>query len=212
MTTLANKVLQISGDTPTPTVLFYDSGVTGTANTNYTKSHTGVNASVSNTGTNISCSYYGDAYYIADVLISGDFRATVTFVSTTYWGCDVALLNSSKTKICDLAKADDYHKWWWEYGASNETITINYDPVEDSPVTYERVGDTLTVKCNGAIILTKTIVDSDVYFAFKTHSAGSRNFTFKELTIESLDTPYSPCSEYQTQIENAITYINGSGS
>ena len=212
LTTLAGKILQISGDTPTPptpTVLFEDGGVTGNVNTNYTKTNTGVNATVSTTGTNISCSYYGDAYYKANALLSGDFQITYNLVQKTNDSGGFALLDSSNSvqayiEFVNTSTVD-------LQGTSKSSYTYsNYS--SDSIVKVTRVGSTITLYLDDTLIGSKTMSTGDVYFGWKTHSAGSRNFTFKELKIESLDTPYSPCSEYQTQIENAITYINGSGS
>lgn len=171
----------------TVTYLFQDAGVIGNYNTNYVNTNNGVQAVVGNTGTTISCSTYADCYRYANVLISGDFKVTITFVDSTDWGCDIALLSSSKTKMYYIQRADAPYKWQGQVGnGSTFTINSSYSPIQDSPVTYERVGSTMTVKANGNLIDSRTITTDDVYFALKTHSAGNRNFTFKDLTIEQL--------------------------
>ena len=49
------------------------------------------------------------------------------------------------------------------------------------------------------------------YIGFKTYR--NRSMTVKNVKITTGDTPTpASCTEYISQIENAITYINGSGS
>ena len=166
-----------------PSYLFYDGGVTGNVNTDYTNLNGTINASVSSTGTNISCSTYADCYRRANALISGDFRVTVTCVSSTDNGFDLAFLNSSNSKQYSFGFSWNAGKDWNKNGSQ---LTSNLSAVNDSPITAERVNSTLTVKCNGTQLFTATITTSDVYFAFKTHSQGGRNCTIKDLMIEAL--------------------------
>ena len=166
-----------------PTYLFYDGGVTGNVNTDYTKTNSGVNATVSTTGTNISCSYYGDAYYKANALLSGDFQITYNLVQKTNDSGGFALLNSSNSvqayiEFVNISKVDIQ-------GTSKSSYTYsNYS--SDSIVKFTRVGSTITLYLDDILIGSKTMSTGDVYFGWKTHSAGSRNFTFKELKIEAL--------------------------
>ena len=166
-----------------PSYLFYDGGVTGNVNTNYTKTNSGVNAAVSTTGTKISCSYYGDAYYKANVLLSGDFQITYNLVQKTNDSGGFALLNSSNSvqayiEFVNTSKVDIQ-------GTSKSQYTYsNYS--SDSIVKVTRVGSTITLYLDNVSIGSKTMSTGDVYFGWKTHSAGSRNFTFKELKIEAL--------------------------
>ena len=173
-------------DTATVTVqsyLFRDGGVTGDYNSNYVDTGTGIVASVGSTGTNISCTANADRYRKANVLLSGDFKVTVTYTQTTNNGCSFALLNSSNTKQYSLEFGWSNLKDWDNNGSQ---LISDLKAVDDSPITYERVGSTLTVKCNGTQLLTRSITTSDVYFAWKTHKSGGRNFTFRDLTIEAL--------------------------
>jgi len=165
------------------TYLFYDGGVTGNVNTDYTNVGNGIQIDVTSTGTKISCTAYGNRYRRPNVLLNGDFRVTVTCVETTDNGFEMALLNSSNTKQYHLTFSWANGKDW----NNNDTqVVTNLSAVTDSPVVMERVGSTLTVKCNGTQLLTRTITTSDVYYAFGTHSQGRRYCIFKDLMIEAL--------------------------
>ena len=173
-------------DTCTVTVqtyLFYDGGVTGNVNTDYTNVGTGIQISVTSTGTKISCTSYANRYRRPNVLLSGDFRVTVTCVETTDNGFEMALLNSSNTKQYHLTFSWANGKDW---NNSDTQLVTNLSAVTDSPVVMERVGSTLTVKCNGTQLLTRSITTADVYYAFGTHSQGSRYCIVKDLMIEAL--------------------------
>ena len=117
------------------------------------------------------------------VLLSGDFRVTVTCVETTDNGFEMALLNSSNTKQYNLTFSWASGKDWNNNGTQ---LVTNISAVTDSPVVMERVGSTLTVKCNGTQLLTRSITTADVYYAFGTHSQGSRYCIIKDLMIEAL--------------------------
>ena len=165
------------------TYLFYDGGVTGNVNTDYTNVGSGIQIDVTSTGTKISCTSYGNRYRRANVLLSGDFRVTVTCVETTTNGFEMALLNSSNTKQYNLTFSWGNGKDWNNNGTQ---LVTNLSAVTDSPVVMERVGSTLTVKCNGTQLLTGSITTADVYYAFGTHSQGNRYCIIKDLMIEAL--------------------------
>ena len=184
-TTLTASIGGVS-DTATVTVqtyLFRDGAVTGDYNSDYIDTGTGIVATVGATGTNISCTAYADRYRRANALLNGDFRITVTCVQTTDNGFDMALLNTSNSKQYNLSFAWYNGKDWNNNGSQ---LVSDLKAVDDSPIVMERVGSTLTVKCNGTQLLTRTITTNDLYFAWKTHSQGGRNCTFKDLTIEAL--------------------------
>lgn len=94
----------------------------------------------------------------------------------------MALLNTSNSRVYYFGKAASANRW----NNDSSIITIYKDPVNDSPLSIERVGSTVTVKANGSSVCTHSVTTSDVYFTWKTHSEGGRNFTFKDLTIEQL--------------------------
>lgn len=165
------------------TYLFYDGGVTGNVNTDYTNVGAGIQIDVTSTGTKISCTSYANRYRRPNVLISGDFRVTVTCVETTDNGFEMALLNSSNTEQYHLTFSWANGKDW---NNSDTQLVTNLSAVTDSPVVMERVGSTLTVKCNGTQLLTRSITTSDVYYAFGTHSQGRRHCIIKDLMIEAL--------------------------
>ena len=167
-----------------PTYVFYDTGVSGTANTNYVKSHTGVNATVTNTGTNISCSYYGDAYYIANVTLSGDFQIEYNLVSKTNDSGGFALLYTNSTTVYGYVEFVNSSTVDLKGTTKSSYSYSGY--TSDSIVKVTRVGSTISLYLDGTLLGSNTISTNDCRFGWKTHSAGSRNFTFKELKIEAL--------------------------
>ena len=166
------------------TYLFYDSGVTGTANTDYTKSSTGVNANVSSTGTNISCSTYSDSYYIANVTLSGDFQIEYNLIEKTNDSGGFALLYTNSTTV--YGYVEFVNSSTVDLKGTNKSSYSYSGYTSDSIVKVTRVGSTISLYLDGTLIGSKTISTNDCRFGWKTHSAGSRNFTFKELKIESL--------------------------
>ena len=217
LTTLANKVLQISGDTPTPptpTTLFEDGGVTGDVNTDYFNLGGTINASVSSTGTNISCSSYQDSARCPNVLLSGDFEITYTLMARSGDGggwfiilpSNISGSSFTSTGYIDSNTSDG---WFISYNGEVKSHSGTQTPCS---VKITREDSTFTIYADDVQQVTKDITDADIYMGWKTHSAGGRNFTFKDLTITSGSTPTYPCEQYQTEIANAIIYINGSGS
>lgn len=167
-----------------PTYLFYDGGVTGNVNTNYTKTNSGVNATVSTTGTNISCSYYGDAYYIANVTLSGDFQIEYNLAQKTNDSGGFALLYTNSTTV--YGYVEFVNSSTVDLKGTNKSSYSYSGYTSDSIVKVTRVGSTISLYLDGTLIGSKTISTNDCRFGWKTHSAGSRNFTFKELKIEAL--------------------------
>ena len=163
------------------TYLFFDGGVTGNYNSNYSKSNNGVNVNVTSDGTIVSSSYSGDCYYYEDVLISGDFRAEATIVSVNKYG-GVAFFNTSHSRQwfieCNLA---DNHGWDWE-----GNTTINSDKTLPTVLKVERIGTTLSIYFNDVLISTQTVTNIDGYLGWKTHSHSSRNIKFRDFSIISL--------------------------
>ena len=174
-------------DTATVTVqtyLFYDGGVTGNYNTNYTKSNSGVNATVSTTGTRISCSTYADCYYRANVVLSGDFEIQYNLVQKTNDSGGFALLDNSTSSVIAYIEFGDSTKVHIKTTSVTTYTYTNY--TSESIVKVTRVGSTLTLYLDDVLIGSKPVSTVDCVFGWKTHSAGGRNFTFKDFSIISL--------------------------
>ena len=163
--------------------IFIDGGVTGDYNSNYGKTASGVNANVTSNGTKVSSSSYSDCYYYENVLIQGDFRATVTIVDVYKYG-GLAFLNSSQSRQwfveCNI---DGGKGWGWNSSDSNI-----FDSSMSMPrkLTLERIGTTLKIYMDDVLKRTETVNTVDGYLGWKTHSHSSRSITFKDFTIEQL--------------------------
>ena len=165
-----------------PTYVFYDTGVSGTANTNYVKSHTGVNAVVSSTGTTVSSTTYTDCYYIANVLLPNDWIAEFTIVSVNAFG-GIAFLNSSKAIqwSVEYNLVDSQKGLEWRVGSTTGLISNDY--TMPSTIKLIKEGTSLEIYLNDTLISTKTITDITGYLGWKTHSHSSRSVTFKDFEI-----------------------------
>ncbi len=214
LTTLANDILLIQGGGGGgTTTLFEDGGVTGDVNTDYFNLGGTINANVSSDGTNISCSSYQDSARCPNVLLQGDFEITYDLIARTGEGGGWFIIlpnNISGSSFTPTAYIDSNSSQGWNidyngYSWSNQGTTV------PCSVKITREDSTFSIYIDGSLVNQKNVIDSDIYIGWKTHSASGRNFTFKDLKITTLDGG-SDCSQYQTEISNAITYINGSGS
>ena len=163
------------------TYLFYDGGVTGNYNTDYTKSDSGVTATVSTTGTNISCSRSTDSYYKANVVLSGDFEIQYNLVQKTNDSGGFALLDNSTSSIIGYIEFVNSGTVDLQGTSKGSYSYSNY--TSESIVKVTRIGSTLTLYLDDVLIGSKPVSTVDCVFGWKTHSAGGRNFTFKELKI-----------------------------
>lgn len=166
--------------------LFYDGGVTGSVNTNYTNINNRCTIATDNTGTKVSSSYNGDAFYRENVLISGDFRAEFVVVAVTAFG-ELAFLNASNS--------NQFHVGYEIYGSnrrikfykSGTESVLSNDVTMGKTLAFERVGTTLTIYLDNVQIgSTQTVTDANGYLAWKTHSNSSRSITFKEFKVTAL--------------------------
>ena len=164
------------------TPFFVDNGVTNDYNTNYTKSNNGITVEVGDNGTKISDTHYGDDYYIADVLIQGDFEVTVNFTEYYKDSCGMVFLNSNKSILRYIEFQGDTGKWNNNGSIVNKT---GYPPTSDT-IKVTRVGSTLTLYVGSTQIFSATINSNACYFAWKTHSAEGRYYRFKNLLIKPL--------------------------
>lgn len=167
-----------------PISAWTDKGVTGSANENYIKSNNGVTATVSSTGTNISCSTSADSYYIADTTLTGDFQIEYQLVSKTNDSGGFALLNTNTTSVYGYVEFVSSTKVDLQGTSKTSYNYSNY--TSGSIVKVTRVGSTISLYLDNTLLGSKTISTNDCRFGWKTHSAGGRNFTFKNLIISQL--------------------------
>lgn len=213
LTTLANKVLQITGGGGSSTTLFEDGGVTGNVNTDYFDLGGTINTSVSQEGTNISCSTYTDSARCPNVILSGDFEITYDLVERNGDGGGWFIIlpsNISGSSFSYTAYIDSNSNQGWNINYNGDSW-INQGKTVPCSVKITREDSTFSIYIDGSLVNQKNVISSDIYMGWKTHSAGGRNYTFKDLMIKT-GGGGSDCSQYQTEIADAITYINGSGS
>lgn len=231
LTTLANKVLQISGDTPTPTVLFEDD--CSVDNT----SDYGSSISLRNSGTS-TLAYNNNGYYIitntksqAESFIpitdltglTQDFTLEYdSYVEQVGGSSGLVIYNSSTNWIKLTDDADSSKKYWYGYndGSFHETAFYGTETSYQKWVHYK-----YTVQ-NGVFTMKVTYNDNQIAFY-----TAQIHFTMDSSTKIGLDSEWQvntvtrykniivktlgsgcDCSQYTQQIEDAIEYINGSGS
>lgn len=232
LTTLANKVLQISGDTPTPsTVLFEDD-----CSTDKTSQY---GNSVIITGGTSTLTFNTDHYIMSGS--GGDFNGFV--IPNT--------LGKDNIKVRIKAKLSQSNNAYNQFGlmvCNNTTYNVNqglrirgdkkfqrfdFNPSESETTIYThstnvtdwfyyelvKEGTTLTINMydsNLNLLGSNTGACTDFsnpnyVFYHLTVRGTSYTTEIQEVLVETLGGG-SDCSQYQTQIADAITYINGSGS
>ena len=240
LTTLANKILQISGGGGS-TVIFEDDATTNNRDTLFGASSISLRNSGTSTATwnSASPSYYqiqvtrsSSASFLEFLPLQGvtdSFKLTmeyklpstssVSYVGLYYYiddnnwggvkGLNDAQWVSSKTN-------GTFTEQEYRTGQSN---TTNYYTHE---IVYDKTENTLSISTYDSsdnLIQSKTLnipitLTSSVKWGnAAAWSNGDRNNIYY-LKAEYLGTPSpsSDCSQYTTQISNAITYINGSGT
>lgn len=238
LTTLANKVLQISGDTPTPTptVLFEDDCSSSSGLSNYGSSVAVRGSSSTMTMTYDStenaykCQGSNNYYAMIPIPILNDEDEYV--ISADFKGQSI---NANAIGFC-LDNRNDTTSYsyavWLE--AMNKVVgkqfSLNVDGTVNqhtglslSTSNWYRMeltvnGDSLTGKLyDGDTVLatdtTTLTVDNRQVGIFLLTQNGTTNSTcyVKNIKATTLGSG-SDCSSYQTQIANAIEYINGDGT
>ena len=172
------------------TLLFSDTGVTGTANPNYTIIG-GAIKTVEATGTKINSTTFGDGFAKVGNALTGDFEAEFTFVEggNIYYP-DIAFLDSSNAVQFSV----DHRQ---EVGTENIGYTINcggQQNVSLGPITngevwkITREGNKLSLLINDSVKMQFVgVPTTDVYFGWKTHSHASRWYRFRDLSIYKLE-------------------------
>ena len=241
LTTLAGKILQISGDTPTPTptVLFEDDCTTDKTNqysTNVRIGSTTNNATL--TFDNTETAYYTsitssqDSWFgwvIPDIRGEDSIKITckVKLLSTSAYnqfliGCADNIAQSSSNGTYDMYrirgdnKADYLHNSGNEVSGSSKSTSVANSYVY---VVFEKDGNTITgttLDSSDTVLSTYTYSNvntySNPYFFILLNSNQTANHWYlKEIKVETLGSGCD-CSQYTEQIENAIIYINGDGT
>ena len=241
LTTLAGKILQISGDTPTPTptTLFEDDCTTDKTNqysTNVRIGSTTNNATL--TFDNTETAYYTsitsshDSWFgwvIPNIRGEDSIKITckVKLASTSAYnqfliGCADNIAQSSSSGTYDMYrirgdnKADYLHNSGNEVSGSSKSTSVVNSYVY---VVFEKDGNTITgttLNSSDTVLSTYTYSNvnsySNPYFFILLNSNQTANHWYlKEIKVETLGSGCD-CSQYTEQINNAIEYINGSGS
>ena len=163
-------------------LLFYDKATTGEANSNYTKTNSGIVVATDDYGTTVSCTTYADAFYYENVLIQGDFEAEFVLVDGVAYSA-IAFLNTSKAMQWNVEQrfaSDEIGLW------INSSRTSNHLDNRGSTIKIKRIGSVYSVYVDGTLLQTGSITSNDGYLGWKTHSHSSRSITFKDFTIVSL--------------------------
>ena len=249
LTTLAGKILQISGGGGS-TTLFEDACNSASGLSNY-----GSLVSLESSGTSANLEYDSteNAYAITslssgikcypitalngldNLKLSFDFKLPSTtnnfglgiapIIASTHTGVGMFLnkgsggrestihidKNNSETYWGDIQTVSNFDTsqyYTLELSVENDTATFtlyNYDSTLLR--TYSHTLSSVTTDYN-------TLANRDYGITVGWNNNSNVKMYVKNIKAESLDTPSpsSDCSQYTTQISNAITYINGSGS
>lgn len=231
LTTLANKVLQISGDTPTPSTVLFEDDCSVDNTSDYGSSIPLRNGSS-------TLAYNSNGYYtitnnnsgaesfipITDLTgLTTDFTLEYdSYVQQNGGSSGLVIYNSSTAWIKLTDDSDSQRRLWYGYNDGSFHETAFYS----SETTYQKwVHYKYTVQDN---IFSMVVTYNDNLLALYTAPIG---FTRDSTTKIGLDSEWaintvtryknivvktigggSDCSQYQTEIANAIEYINGSGS
>ena len=168
------------------TVLFEDSGVTGTKNDDFlcTKTSGNYTLTTDSTGTTFVCTG-GDGFYIPNIDLHdySDLEITWTFTYGTRYACHISLLNSNKSYSNNMR--------WHNGGTSTPTatwhnpsgtITINHTLTSGDTMKLIKSNDTFTLYCNDESLGSCT-PNYDVYYIGLTSADGNRPFGYKDLKI-----------------------------
>ena len=236
LTTLANDILLIQGGGGGSTTLFEDT--CSTDNTSNWSSST-ANAYWETVGNTYSLSFDTDHYVFShspgsflairipgmtasldNYVLSADILANGT--STNYGG-GLAIIKQDNTGIGMVQPNSTSGKHTYLYNNNgsgsilDQTVTSGYTvgAYHHHELTKSGTTVTYTISYNGNVLFTHTKTDIATALATETIPAVAigrwDTANFKNIKVESLGGG-SDCSQYTTQINNAIEYINGSGS
>lgn len=177
--------------TVAPTYLFYDSGVTGTKNTNFIFNGTTTYCQVTTdaNGTVFLYTRSGQGDYIPNIDISQYANLEISWIFTygTRYACQTTLLNSNKTSPNDTrwhneGTSTPTKQWYIPNGSKSITHTLT---VGDT-MKLVKTNNTFSFYCNDELISTVTPNFTVAYIGF-TSADNNRPFGYRELKIaESL--------------------------
>jgi len=202
LTTLANKVLQISGGGGSTAI--YESDMTSDDG-KWVASGGNRTVTYSSNGCNVTGTATSDGFYKLDetqVTIPSEFTCEFDITEATQG----AYSESTDFVVGNISIRKQSSKLYISYvnGTSTYNTTFPSYPV-NVKVDF---GATVSVYVNDTLI-NQTWTGDYQYIGFKTYN--QRSITVKNVKIES-NAPYSPCAEYIAEIDSAIEYINGDGT
>ena len=166
--------------------LFYDSGVTGTKNTDFlcTKSQSSYTLTTDSNGTVFLCSG-GDGFYIPNIDISNytNLDVTWTFTYGTRYACHLSLLNSNKTytnsnRWHNAGTSTPTTSWYTPSGQTTISRTIQ----SGDSIKLTKRNNTFAFYCNDILISSVTPSYTVCYIGL-TSADNNRPFGYKELSI-----------------------------
>lgn len=159
----------------------YDGGVTGNKSNAWTIEGT-IGVNVSSTGTKLNSSVYGNSYYKANPLLTGDFEVEFTVAEQYKW-LQFCFKDSSNTL---LSFGHNGEGKWFGWTGSNLGTGVNSSLNTPVVIKIVRENSTYSLYQDGSLIMTRTASVNDCYFNFIEHSDGNRYTTFKNLKIREL--------------------------
>lgn len=232
LTTLAGKILQISGDTPTPTptVLFEDDcSVDNTSD---------YGSSIALRNGSSTLAYNSNEYYtitnnssqaesfipITDLTgLTQDFTLEYdSYVQQVGGSSGLVIYNSSTAWVKLTDDADSSRKYWYGYndGSFHETAFYGTETSYQKWVHYKYTVEgnvfSMEVSYNDNIISSYTCQigftrGSATQYGLDCEWQINTVTRYKNIVVKTIGSG-SDCTQYTTQIADAITYINGSGS
>ena len=232
LTTLAGKILQISGDTPTPSTVLFEDDCSVDNTSDYGSSiplRNGSSTLAYNSGeyyTITNNSSGAESFIpITDLTgLTGDFTFEYdSYVQQNGGSSGLVIYNSSTAWIKLTDDADSQKRLWYGYndGSFHETAFYSSETTYQKWVHYKyTVQDNIfsmivTYNDNVLALYTAPIGftrDSTTKIGLDSEWAYNTVTRYKNIVVKTIGGGGSDCSQYQTEINNAITYINGSGS
>ena len=231
LTTLANKVLQISGDTPTPSTVLFEDDCSVDNTSDYGSSIPLRNGSS-------TLAYNSNEYYtitnnssqaesfipITDLTgLTQDFTLEYdSYVEQVGGSSGLVIYNSSTAWVKLTDDADSSRKYWYGYndGSFHETAFYGTETSYQKWVHYKYTVEgnvfSMEVSYNDNIISSYTCQigftrGSATQYGLDCEWQRNTVTRYKNIVVKTIGGG-SDCTQYQTQIADAITYINGSGS
>ena len=235
LTTLANDILLIQGGggSDVPTILFQDSCSTDNTSDYINTIHIGSTSTTINLAFDSSSNGYlftgtGGDYFGGKVI-------PITFQDKITISCDVKLLGTSAYNQCFIGLANSLNPSssgnfdFFRIRGDNrcDYVHNNNDSSIKTGLSLVNNWVTLEISIDGTSLTGKlydenktllaqtlqiTNTYSNPYIFIGLNCNGNNQKYVKNIKVETIGGGGSDCSQYTTQINNAIEYINGSGS